>query len=100
LLETTLATFVVCTPIEEGNMRQVIVIGILLLATAVMAAPSYEWDGSQPVPSVPYSWAPDGVRNPTNVAVFRDNLPWGSSRDDDILMANSVAFTVVLAVFN
>jgi len=75
-------------------MRQVIVIGILLLATAVMAAPSFEWDGSRPVPSVPYSWAPDGVRNPTNVAVFRDNLPWGSSTDTDILTAHSIAHTV------
>ena len=74
-------------------MRIVIAIGILLLATAALAGTSV-WDGQRPVPSTPYSYMPSGADDPTNVAIFRDQLPWGESTDDDILMANSIAFTV------
>jgi len=74
-------------------MRIVIAIGILLLATAALAETS-EWDGQRPVPSIPYSFTPNGTDNPTNVAIFRDQMPWGGSTDDDILMANAIAFTV------
>ncbi len=74
-------------------MRLVIAIGILLLATATLAGTS-DWDGQRPVLSIPYSYVPTGTENPTNVAIFRDNLPWEETTDDDILMANSIAFTV------
>lgn len=74
-------------------MRFVIAIGILLLATATMAG-TPDWDGQRPVPSIPYSFTPNGTDNPTNVAIFRDQMPWGLSTDDDILVANGIAFTV------
>ena len=74
-------------------MRIVIAIGILLLATAALAGSS-DWDGQRPVPSIPYSFTPNGADNPTNVAIFRDQMPWGMTTDDDILVANGIAFTV------
>lgn len=74
-------------------MRVFILIGILLLATTTLASTN-EWDGQRPVPSTPYSYAPSGVSALANVAIFRDVLPWDSTFDDDILMANSIAFTV------
>lgn len=74
-------------------MRIVIAIGILLLATATLAGTN-DVDSIRPVPSIPYSYQPSGSGDLTNVAIFRDQLPWGSWADDDILVANSIAFTV------
>ncbi len=75
-------------------MRYVIVFAVLLMATAAFAGTSTEWDGQRAIPSTPYSYVPDSGLALTNVAIFRDNLPWGSTADDDILVANAIAFTV------
>ena len=74
-------------------MRTIIVIAVLLIATGVVAG-SNEWDGRQTIYSVPYTYTPQDTQILANVAIFRDQLPWGYSTDDDILIANSIAFVV------
>lgn len=63
-------------------------------AAGAQAAATSGPDGWPRVASEPYAYSPPGVDDPLRFAIFRDFLPWGSSRDDDLLTANGIAFTV------
>ena len=71
-----------------------VMIAVLIVSLLAPLALADTTEGPRPPASTPYSYVPDQVRNPTNVAIFRDDLPWGSMADDDVLINNGIAFTV------
>jgi hypothetical protein len=83
-------------------MKHLVNAAVLLAAVCALAAPvsaardSAHNDGLiLPVRVEPYSWSPPGgPDNPTNVALFQNNLPWGSNTDANVLAANFIPFTV------
>ncbi len=67
---------------------------LMLVLLALIAGPVYASSGEEqgtPIPVDPYSFVGD---NPSNVAIFMDQLPWGSNAVAQVLQTYGVSYTV------
>jgi hypothetical protein len=82
-------------------MKHLVNAAVLCAAVFALASPAGARNSAVndglilPIYVEPYSWAPaGGADNPTNVALFQNNLPWGSNTDANVLAAALIPFTV------
>ena len=72
-------------------MRTALLLTVLLVFSAGAALATTSFDPGVAVPVEPYTYVGD---SPVNVAIFMDQLPWGSAAVTDVLTSYGVSYTV------